>query len=60
MNNRIGLLAAFFALCVLIPSSAEALRLVTYGYQGETRIGAVADDQVIDKREVQDGRGRFE
>ena len=48
MNNRIGLLAAFFALCVLIPFRAEALRLVTYDYQGETRLGAVADDQVID------------
>jgi acylpyruvate hydrolase len=48
MNHRIGLLAAFFALCALIPSKAEALRLVTYDYQGETRLGAVADDQVID------------
>jgi len=48
MTKRFVLSVALCSLCVLVSSRADALRLVTYGYQGETRIGAVADDQVID------------
>src|SRR5918995_238085 len=45
------------ALCLsaLMPTSADALRLVTYAYQGETRIGAVADDQLIDLNRAYEG-----
>jgi acylpyruvate hydrolase len=41
-------LVGFFSLCLLVPSRADALKLVTYAYEGETRIGAVTDGQVID------------
>ena len=49
MDKRIVLLVAFSAAFALVPSKADALRLVTYAHQGETRIGAVTeDDEVID------------
>lgn len=48
MDRRFLLISALFAVAVLLPFKAEALRLVTYTYQGETRIGAVTDDRVID------------
>jgi acylpyruvate hydrolase len=55
MNQRSVLLVALFLPCALIPTRADALRLVTYAYQGETRIGAVADDQVIDLNRAYEG-----
>lgn len=54
MNQRSVLLVAL-CLCALMPTRADALRLVTYAYQGETRIGAVADDQVIDLNRAYEG-----
>lgn len=33
---------------VFVPLRAEALKLVTYVYEGEMRLGAVVDDKVID------------
>jgi acylpyruvate hydrolase len=48
MDKRKVILVGLFSLCVLVPSRADALKLVTYAYEGETRVGAVADGQVID------------
>ncbi len=48
MDRRFLLVSALFAAAFLLPLNAHALRLVTYTYQGETRIGAVTDDRVID------------
>ena len=48
MNKRTVFLVGLFVLCALVSSKAEALKLVSYTYEGETRIGAVANRQVID------------
>lgn len=46
--RRMLLATTLCAVSLLLPFSAQALRLVTYSYQGETRIGAVVDAQVYD------------
>jgi acylpyruvate hydrolase len=48
MDKQKALLAGVFSVCLLVSSRADALKLVTYAYEGETRIGAVTDGQVID------------
>lgn len=48
MDRRLLLASALCAVSLFLPLSAQALRLVTYSHQGETRIGAIADDRVID------------
>jgi acylpyruvate hydrolase len=55
MKHKSVLVGALLAFCALLPARADALQLVTYTYQGETRIGAVADDQVIDLNRAYEG-----
>ncbi len=49
MISRITTLLTVLLLTVALPfSKAEALKLVTYAFEGDTRIGAVVGDTVID------------
>lgn len=48
MLRRMLLATTLCAISLLLPFNAQALRLVTYTYEGETRIGAVVDAQLYD------------
>ena len=49
MISRITTLLTVLLITVAFPfSKAEALKLVTYAFEGDTRIGAVVGDTVID------------